>query len=326
MRCSDVQDQLSSFYDCECDSETRRCICQHMENCPSCQAALEEFKSVSKLVRAITPGLAPDWNQIQSALVLRTASDHSPAQASDSALTPHSQSTATVVSPVPANLVGDDRLQSDDPVLLPRPAWKKYLPYIAAFAACLLLAVAYRGFVQPGNPQLNSQAYLIDYESLADAFHHSPQTAVDEFLAKFSAGGQSVAAKQTIDFPLLIASRLPGDNALVETHAVHLPQCHCRAGQCVCGPGGCNCAVCVCQRNDGSRYLIFEHCPTQPTRLGNGQQFVTSGSSEVQILDRGDQIAGTWQSQGRRLTAIGLRNRSELDQMVALSLAQSTGR
>ncbi len=325
MRCCDVQDLLSSYYDCECDTETHRCICQHVEKCPSCQAALEEFKNVSKLVRTITPALGPDWSQIQSALVSQTASCCSTAEANDSATPQSSQTLASVVTRAQSDLIGGGELRSGDPRMRPLPAWKKYLPYAGAFAACLLLAVAYQGIVRIGDPQYDSQSFPIDYATVADAFQQSPQLAVAEFLGRFSANAPSVAATQAVDFPLLMASRLPGDNALVETHAVHLPQCHCRAGECICGPSGCNCAICVCQRKDGSQYLIVEHCPTQPTRLGNGEEVAKVGSSEVQILERGNQIAGSWQSQGRRLTAIGLRNRTELDQMVALSFAQGTG-
>ncbi len=114
------------------------------------------------------------------------------------------------------------------------------------------------------------------------------------------------------------SNSLPGNAHLVSTKLVQFPNCKCAKGICTCGPGGCSCVACVCQRPDGSTYLVLEHCKSQS---------VTFGDLPVQIVKRGDrhlqqvEVQGTtaisWEQDGERLTAIGLRGFQEIDTLLA---------
>ena len=86
----------------------------------------------------------------------------------------------------------------------------------------------------------------------------------------------------------------------------------------MCGPGGCNCVACLCERPDGSTYLVLEHCKSQSVTFGDlPVQLVKRGNRHLQQVEAQGTTAISWEQDGERLTAIGVRGPQEIDMLLA---------
>lgn len=86
----------------------------------------------------------------------------------------------------------------------------------------------------------------------------------------------------------------------------------------MCGPGESNCVACVCQRPDGSTFLVIEQCSGQKVNFGDlPVQLVHRGNHELQVTGDEKGLAVTWTANQTRKIAIGLRGLSEMHQLLA---------
>ncbi|MCS7466376.1 hypothetical protein NZK35_06765 [Stieleria sp. ICT_E10.1] len=116
-----------------------------------------------------------------------------------------------------------------------------------------------------------------------------------------------------------IQSMLPASVKLVSTQLLEMPQCNCSENECTCGPGRCNCVASICQRPDGTTFLVLEQCRGQEVSFGDTPtQLVKRGNHELKVGTSGETIAVSWKAPSGRLTAFGLNGLDEFDQMLAM--------
>ena len=88
----------------------------------------------------------------------------------------------------------------------------------------------------------------------------------------------------------------------------------------MCGPGDCNCVACVCERPDGSTFLVIEQCQGQNVTFGDlPTQHVRRGVHELQMTGGEQGLAVTWTANETRKVAVGLRDLDEMDQLLAVN-------
>jgi hypothetical protein len=190
---------------------------------------------------------------------------------------------------------------------------------ILGLAATLLVIVGWRathGGLDRVSPQV---AATVDYEDVFRLFEQQPNLAIDALTRRYE--GQEVSTDQAealLGYRPSIAGGLPAHARLVSTRVLKLPQCRCADGKCTCGPGECNCTACLCQRPDGSQFVVFEQCKTQAISFGDlPRTSARHDSREVQLIKSHDRLGATWINGGRRLTAIGLKDEAEAKTLIA---------
>jgi hypothetical protein len=193
---------------------------------------------------------------------------------------------------------------------------------VLALAASLLLAVGWRarmGETAKGSPSVASVAPVVDYQNVLELFEQQPQLAMEALSNRYE--GREVSADQAeamLGYRPSITAGLSSQARLVSTRVLKLPQCKCAGGKCTCGPGECNCAACLCERPDGSKFLVFEQCKTQDISFGD-LPFVIArrDNRDVQFIKAHDRLAASWIRDNRRLTAIGLKDETEAESLMA---------
>ena len=316
MKCDQVSELLSSFYDGELNGDRAVEIELHVEGCKRCAAELHSFAQLSAMLSAAPRSVVPagQWEQIAARLDAEHAS----------------------LPQMQTNLRTERAPSRPYPR---RTAWG----LAAALAASLLLVSVLRRDPQPGQLSLQrdsqtagqgpndtsnvdslaakqkSASIAIDYSTVIKAQAEEPARALHAISRQFQ--GREVPndeAEHMLGYRPAILNALPTQTRVVSTHLLKLPNCSCAGGQCRCGPHGCNCAVSLCQREDGSRFLVFEHCKTQGVSFGEKEEADADGSNEpVRFIDTGHSLAVSWAPGARRVTAIGLKNRTEATDLVA---------
>jgi len=306
MNCVEAKELLSPYFDDELSAGLARDVKQHVEHCPACQAELASFEQLSVAVCSASPcGPAEDnWQRIAARL-------DEPVQESVGA--PESWDAANKSSVIgPAKLRG----------------FQAAAATILALAASLLLIVGLRARMgQTPHDSTQPVASAVDYQDIFEIFERRPQLAMETLSERYQ--GREVSAEQAekmLGYRPSISDGLPSQTRLVSTRVLKLPQCKCAGGKCTCGPGECNCAACLCERPDGSKFLVFEQCKTQDITFGD-LPFVIARRDhrDVQFIQAHDQLAVSWIKGDRRLTAIGVKDETEAESLIATLGAQHAG-
>lgn len=287
MNCNDFQDQLSAFLDGELKTPMVDEMQRHLAACQDCANVVAAQKRLSKMV-----GLAGSQRNsgLTWEMVARRLDDN--------------QSSAPVT-------VAQPNAQSR------RRMWVRSA---LALAAAVLLIVGLRFESQRNSENTRNVAATINLEPVVESFVSGADKAM-ESLAKLypDASVHHHLADADVVSP---TSSMPVGVSLVSTKVVHLPFCNCPPGKCQCGPGDCECIAGVCERVDGSRFLLVEHCNTYDVTFGkNAAEFVQQGGQGFQSVRLHDVLAVSWERDDRRLTAIGLRDSDEANQLVATSIS-----
>jgi len=287
MNCNCFQDHLSAFVDGELEATVVDEMQRHLASCEDCASTVDAQKRLSQIVGLTgshsSSGLT--WEMIARRLDA-------------------GQSSAPVT------------VAAEDGQLRRRMFFRLAL----ALAAVVLLIAGLRVESQRNSENTRSVAAIINLEPVLTSFVSGADMAM-ESLAKLypDAAAHHHLADGEMVYP---TSSMPVGVSLVSTKVVHLPFCNCPPGKCQCGPGDCDCVAGVCERLDGSRFLIVEHCKTYDVTFGkNASEFVQRGDQGFQSIRLHDVLAVSWERDDRRLTAIGLRDNDEANQLVASEIS-----
>lgn len=307
MNCAETQELLSSYYDGELSGELASQVERHVSHCHGCQAELSSFQQLSAAICA-APTCSPagdNWQRIAARLEERAPAVN--------AVTPAGAASDAVVVR-PAQVTPSPFRQAQFGGAGTAAA------ALLALAAAVLLMVGWRtGIDGTGNQPAPVVASAVDYADVLQTFQREPQLAIEELSERYD--GRDVSAEQAtalLGFRPSIAAGLPSQARLVSTRVLKLPKCKCEGGKCTCAPGQCNCAACLCERPDGTKFLVFEQCKTQDVTFGNLPSVIARRDShDVQFIKSPSQLAASWVQDDRRLTAIGLKNEAEAESLIA---------
>ena len=312
MNCEQVRGLLSAYFDGElsgvADARHQE-VRDHVASCEWCAKELGSFEQLRQLATAkANPQLRPpSWGAIASRLddVCRTelAAGSVPSDRRIAEPVASAESLAGTLTKTRRMVIGG----------------------MLTLAASAVLFFSLRQSYQPrGDTVFQAGVATINLQPLLELFNTDSEKALQTLASQHPTTDVSVAqAEAKFGRPIFLQTSmksnvLPGNARMVSTKLIRFPFCKCPKGACTCGPGGCNCVACFCERPDGSTYLVLEHCKSQS---------VTFGDLPVQIVKRGDrhlqqvEVEGTlvisWENNGERLTAIGLRGPQEIETLLA---------
>lgn len=307
MRCETVVEQLSAYFDGELHESLSTEIDSHLANCESCSAESRSFARISDLVGAsnrhdLQP---PTW----TAIAERLQAEHA----------------------APVDLPND--LPSPTPG---RSKVQDVIVIVASLAASIFfLAWVWRPTDQP--PQMadlghshraghamnaaETNAAAINFQDTVSLQQQDTALAMQTLVQKYEGREASLdEVVKNVGFKPLVRSPLPGGARLVSAQLLKMPQCSCVAGECTCGPGDCNCVACLCERPDGSTFLVIEQCHGQNVNFGDlPVQLVQRGKHQLQVTGDEHGLAVTWTANHTRKVAVGLRDLNEMDQLLAVN-------
>ena len=288
MNCQFVCEQLSAYFDRELDNATAAGIKLHLAECRECSDCLCCYQQLRDLATSQSepPKVAPKWEIIAKRLDEKA---HSKGVLRSSSI---------------------------------RENFRFVVGTLAALAASLILMI---GFYSNKSSTIERTSHAsvasIDFKPVIDLFQKDPMLALSHLSEQFVGKEVSIEkAESSFGRPVFAKSAMAGNARLVSTRMLSFPFCKCPEGQCTCGPGGCNCVACVCQRPDGSTYLVLEHCKAQGVTFGDlPVQIVSRGSQKLQQVTVNGLTTISWEGNGGRLTAIGLKNEREIDTLLAVN-------
>lgn len=297
MNCQQVCNQLSSYFDGELEAESHAEIQQHIRQCSSCSCELTSYQGLRELfqlpVSDASLAALPSWESIAARL----------AQSDEAA-------------PSLAASMGNH--------------WKVAAGIMCAIAASVVLFANLRGTLQHESASHDhstverANAATMNLQPVLDLFAQSPELAVAMLKDKFATESLTISeldssfGRPTLVGSLASTDSLPSNAKVVSSQLMSFPFCNCPQGACTCGPNGCNCAACVCQRPDGSTYLVLEHCRAQDISFGDlPTQVVNRGNLRLQQATSNGTQAISWERESGRMTVIGLRNVTEIGALLA---------
>ncbi len=282
MKCSDVQDRLSAYYDGELSAESQAKMTRHLAGCESCAAEFAEFKDVTRAVSRMREPKVPSsvWDDLSAELADAELNDSSKLQ------------------PVSGQQVN-------------RRWWTSSRALALAASVFLMLSLGY---------WMNRPHY--DNLAMTDAHDHSaefvatmdhylrqlpddPDAAEQFLLNKYD--GQSVnadTAVQLVGYRPAVSEGLPEGYSLASTSVLKMPCC--------------TCVKAVCKRQDGSTLVLFEHDDEKTEWFGQRESnMAMCGDKECCLVDLDSSIAATWKRGSRSLTAVGVRDVDEVNTLVS---------
>ena len=286
MKCSDVQDRLSAYYDRELSAESQAKMTRHLAGCESCAAEFAEFKDVTRAVSRMREPKVPSsvWDGLSAELANAELDDSSKQQ-------PASAQQA------------------------PRHKWKS--SRALALAASVLLMLGFGYWMNRGmdHPHSDNHAMTDDHdhsaEFVATMDHYlrqlpdDPNAAEQFLLNKYD--GQSVnadTAVQLVGYRPAVSEGLPDGYSLASTSVLKMPCC--------------TCVKAVCKRQDGSTLVLFEHDDEKTEWFGQRESnMAMCGDKECCLVDLDSSIAATWKRGSRSLTAVGVRDVEEVNTLVS---------
>lgn len=305
MRCETVLEQLSAHFDGELLHSLSAEINLHLAHCEPCRAEAHGFARLRELVGAsdLHDLQPPPW----AAIAERLQAEPSP----------------------PVNL------PSDPPATKPgRSKVPDVIVIVASLAASILILAWTWQLVDPptGQPVHLADsghghhaghamnATTINFQDTVSLQQQNTALAMQMLVQKY--GGREALLDEvatTVGFKPLIQSHLPAKASLVSAQLLNLPQCNCSEDECMCGPGDCNCVACVCERPDGSTFLVIEYCKGQDVNFGDlPVRLMRRAGHELHVTGHEPAMAVLWTANQTRKAAFGLRNLNEIDQLLAV--------
>jgi hypothetical protein len=183
------------------------------------------------------------------------------------------------------------------------------------WANAILVAAASIGivwFVARNNPPSKHGDASHDHASLAVDFQDvirsakkEPKAAIAKLVAKYR--GEELDFETTANYlgyePAIFKS-VPVGFARVSTHVLNMPCCKCTAS--------------ICERQDGTSMIVFEHKDEQPLWFGDCPSIETQCSGRTcKIVESSGQLAVSWTNADRQLTMIGANDLTEINDWIA---------
>lgn len=285
MNCSEVQRLLSSYFDNELTTEVRGDVEKHVQECSSCAEDLARYERLSNVAGNIETPLAPSsriWEQLSENLGLEDQ----------------------------AEIAADS--YSERPSLSPREdAGRKsrYVPigWLAAIAAMLLIGVSVFSFGTWFEKDGHNHDMSAVFGQYLEKFRHDPLAAQTYLLASYENHNVDVSkAGELLGYQPAISPGLPEGYAVESIHVLKMPCC--------------TCVQCLCKRENGTSFAIFEHNEDSAKEWFGGSQakpMVCEGVPCTLIDVGNNQLAGNWINGQRRITIVGLQDSGELNQLVS---------
>lgn len=285
MNCSEVQRLLSSYFDNELTTEVRGDVEKHVQECSSCAEDLARYERLSNVAGNIETPLAPSsriWEQLSENLGLEDQ----------------------------AEIAADS--YSERPSLSPREdAGRKsrYVPigWLAAIAAMLLIGVSVFSFGTWFEKDGHNHDMSALFGQYLEKFRHDPLAAQTYLLASYENHNVDVSkAGELLGYQPAITGGVPEGYAVESIHVLKMPCC--------------TCVQCLCKRENGTSFAIFEHNEDSAKEWFGGSQakpMVCEGVPCTLIDVGNNQLAGNWINGQRRITIVGLQDSGELNQLVS---------
>ena len=332
MRCEQVSEMLSAYFDDELEMHSvsgkaqvtgsdvvdgidgepadrafplAERIRDHLSGCEACASRLRSFEQLRYLAlsQSASQLCPPSWQSMSTRLDKLCE----PAPGAGSEVVTRFQETA----------------ESDMP-----HGWRRIaMGVLLALAASFLLFLGLRTPQRQNDPSLaDVSVATLNLQPIIELFESDAEKAIKMLVSQHRSVevspthaanemGGTMMVQEVID-----KGPLPGDAQLVSTKLMQFPYCKCPEGACTCGPGGCQCLACICQRPDGSTYLVLEHCKSQSVTFGDlPVQNVKRGDRHLQQVEVQGTMAISWERMSGRVTAIGLRNDDEVKAMLAMN-------
>lgn len=302
MHCETVVEQLSAHFDGELSQELSVEVDSHLAHCESCSAESRSFERISDLVGAtdLHDLQPPPWAAIAERLQTEQAT--------------------------PVTLPNDS--QSTNPS---RSKVKDVMVIVASLAASILILawtwrpadeptqMAHSGRSHHSGHAMNATA--INFQDVVSLQQRDTGLAMQTLAQRYEGREASLdEVVKNVGFKPIVQSRLPSGARLILTQLLTMPQCNCAESECTCGPGECNCVACVCERPDGSSFLVIEQCHGQNVNFGDlPVQLVQRGDQELHVTSSDKSLAVTWTANRTRKVALGLRDLNEMDQLLAVN-------
>jgi len=301
MNCKQARELMSAYFDGELNGftgESQNEVRDHIANCEACARELRSFEQLRQLVASQTPRqlTPPSWDSIAARL--------------------DDISSRTLAA------------ETAEPVARDAPlTWTRRTAIggLLTLAACTLLFFSLRvpqhhderSVTQANVATLNLQPFMELFGTDAGKAMKilaSQHPTADVTLAK----AEAEFGRPTFVQTSASSNSLPGNAHLVSTKLMQFPFCKCLRGACTCGAGGCTCVACLCERPDGSTYLVLEQCKSQSITFGDlPVQLVKRRDRHLQQVEANGTVAISWEQGGERLTAIGIRGSQEIDSLLA---------
>jgi hypothetical protein len=281
MNCADVQELLSAYYDGELGREPATQVREHLGRCSQCAAQLADFTRLSTLAAGLptpqTPGAI--WDRLESEL------------------------DADVASPPSASHIQEPR-----PTSRPchTPSASRITTNALALAATLLVAVGL-GWFTYGTWFMHGarhDGFVTEFGHYLQAFQQNPDEAQQMLLAKYDGVPVDPAqATKLVGYRPMMPEAAHDQYQVKSMHVLRMPCC--------------TCVQTVCERRDGSTVTIFEHTDKNPPWFGDRSGTMADCSGQrCRLFDLQSSIAVHWQSGNRYITAIGVRDKHEADDLV----------
>lgn len=310
--CQSLQNQLSAYHDGELSSADAAAVQRHVGRCPRCAAELDAFTRMGDGLRADAahPSSAGLWQAIEARL-----DDE------------HGWSAAEMPAPTAASAPQTARASQG---AASEGGWLPASPLVATMAASVLLLVGL-GWWSGETPQQHTlstaasphadRSHALAHESHGEHEPHDAQfaTVMQRYLERFPSDperaerelfahyeGRRVdaeAAAHLVGYRPLATGELPEGYSFASTSVLQMPCC--------------TCVKTVCRRSDGTALVLFEHTDVQPDWFGpRPVNRAVCGDKDCCLVQLDSSIAATWEHGSRSVTAVGLRDHQEAENLV----------
>lgn len=184
-----------------------------------------------------------------------------------------------------------------------RSRWLVSVLVTAASIGFIWLAVSsFRNTRHGGH---SHQELAVDFQDVFRLAQTDPQAAIGKLVARYQ--GKELDRDGTIAYlgyePTLFQTMPVGFNR-TSTHVLSMPCCKCSAT--------------VCQRQDGTSLVVFEHKNEQPVWFGDAPCIETQCAGQAcKIIESAGSLAVTWKNKDRQLTMVGAKNVNEVSEWVS---------
>lgn len=281
MNCDKIQDLLSPYFDGELPPDAQASVAEHLRQCESCTAVLAGYARVSDSFSAAPVGPVNENVWANVVKELDRAGEQSPPK------------TPIAVAPAEERRFWSSRTS------LQRLAVAASILLLVGLTVWLRLHDA--ASVLHGD---HAAEFVATMDHYLDVLAENPNQAERFLLDKYS--GKMVAPEQAISlvgYRPTVADGLPEGYTLASTSVLTMPCC--------------TCVKAVCQRNDGSTLVLFEHDDEKTAWFGERPTSTEMcGEKECCLVDLDSSIAATWRIGSRSVTAVGAKDRGEVTSLV----------
>lgn len=154
------------------------------------------------------------------------------------------------------------------------------------------------------DPLHNHASLAVDFEAVLHSAKAEPKQAIAKLVSKYQGRELSeVATREYLGYQPTLFNHVPEGFSRVSTHVLNMPCC--------------KCSVTICEQNDGSSRIIFEHRDEQPAWFGDLPSIETQCAGKAcKIIESAGMLAVSWKNQDRQLTMIGANDLAEVNQWV----------